>query len=243
MEGVGTLASPDGPPREFNGHYYQWVAAEHHYAYNEFSVGIDWHAAQLDAAGRCYKGQRGYLATIDSANEQAFIQTLIPTITYNKHYFVGWVGGSDVNQEGDWRWADGPDRGVAFYNGDGSSGHAVPTGGYTNWYCEQDTDWNYCEPNNSNNQDCMHLYGDGYWNGAWNDGHTHAHAPTQTHAHTHTHIQTSTAVSKQRDISVNTGPIESGVCLLVLAIWLLCYQQFGKIGDSSTCLPRGLALG
>ena len=91
-------------------------------------------------------------------------KTLIPDIDYNLHYFVGWVGGSDVNQEGDWRWADGPDRGTQFYSGSGTSGHAVPTGGYTNWYCHQDSDWDYCEPNNANNQDCMHIYGDGTWN-------------------------------------------------------------------------------
>ena len=54
---------------------------------------------QLDAFGRCYKGQRGYLATITSAEEQEFISSLIPDVSY-PYYFVGWLGGSDRSNEG-----------------------------------------------------------------------------------------------------------------------------------------------
>eukprot|EP00622_Pseudochattonella_farcimen_P005983 FR741709.1.p2 GENE.FR741709.1~~FR741709.1.p2 ORF type:complete len:194 (+),score=10.32 FR741709.1:29-583(+) len=166
MQGVGTLESPGGEPKYFNttGHYYQWVESKYHYSYTEFSIGINWQTAQLDAFGRCYKGQRGYLATITSAEEQEFISSLIPDVSY-PYYFVGWLGGSDRSNEGEWLWTGGPEKGQYFWSGGPSNGDGQTVGtSYENWYCYQDTQFPYCEPNESNNQDCLHMYGDGRWN-------------------------------------------------------------------------------
>lgn len=153
----------DGPPVEFNGHYYQWVPAPYHYTENEFDVGLLWKDAERDAASRCHLGLRGYLATITSQAEQDVITDLVPPLAYSNYYFIGWLGAADRADEGTWTWTDGPDKDLQFWSGNGDTGQAV-NGAYNNWYCHLNSNWDYCEPNNANNQDCMHAYGDGSWN-------------------------------------------------------------------------------
>ncbi len=117
-----------------NGHYYQIVA---------FSG--DWASARADAATR-----GGHLATITSAEEQTFINTLMgPTA-------VGWLGGSDEAVEGDWRWVDGPETGQQFWTG-ATSGSTVG-GSYANW------NTNAGGQPNAGAEDALHTFGDGTWN-------------------------------------------------------------------------------
>ena len=72
-----------------------------------------------------YFGRKGYLTTITSAVEAAFVGEQSP--------FTGWIGGTDNEaygtSEGRWIWATGPELGTVFWNGEvnGSS----PT--YANW--------------------------------------------------------------------------------------------------------------
>ena len=72
-----------------------------------------------------YFGRQGYLTTITSAVEAAFVGEQSPK--------VGWIGGTDNDAfgttEGRWIWATGPELGTVFWNGEvnGSS----PT--YANW--------------------------------------------------------------------------------------------------------------
>lgn len=83
-----------------------------------------------------YYGRQGYLTTIISTVEAAFVGEQSP--------FTGWIGGTDNEvygtTEGRWVWATGPEQGTVFWNGEvnGSS----PT--YANWSVNPQSP----EPNN-----------------------------------------------------------------------------------------------
>ena len=115
-----------------NGHFYEFIDAR-----------TSWTAARTAAQASSHLGQQGYLATITSAGEQAFLLGLASD---------GWLGGTDQTVEGEWRWADGPEAGNLFWTG-GPGGTAS---GFASW--------NAGEPNNSGNEDYVHLQG-----GRWND--------------------------------------------------------------------------
>lgn len=91
-------------------------------------------------------GVTGHLANITSAAENAIIHAISPA--------NAWLGGSDATVEGDWRWLDGAEAGQAFWSG-GPGGSAVG-GMYENW--------GGGEPNNSGNEDYVHMRADGFWN-------------------------------------------------------------------------------
>ena len=89
---------------------------------------------------------QGYLVTITSAGEQAFLDA---------NYQVGyWVAGTDEGSEGVWRWAAGPESGQIFWN------LGVVPGMYSNW--------NAGEPNNLGGE--HYLQDNLFPNGSnWND--------------------------------------------------------------------------
>lgn len=119
-----------------NGHWYEWVASP--------TSGNTWTQARGNALASTHMGMGGYLATVTSAAENAFLGTL--------GFTDGWLGGSDQGTEGTWLWMDGPEAGNVFWTG-GPGGS--PTG-YASW--------NGGEPNNQNNEDFLHRAG-----GLWND--------------------------------------------------------------------------
>lgn len=123
-----------------NGHLYQIITTP-----------LTWVAAQPDAAGRSKYGAQGYLATITSANENAFVAERLTQ--------TGWIGASDAAVEGDWKWVTGPETGTSFWSGSHSGNGGVPVGG-------QYSNWNSGEPNNSSDEDCAQFLsgGTGYWN-------------------------------------------------------------------------------
>ncbi|MBT5457219.1 MAG: PEP-CTERM sorting domain-containing protein [Rhodospirillaceae bacterium] len=129
-------ASANAAPIFFagNGHYYEHIATT-----------TTWTAARTAALGMTHLGQSGYLATITSAAENMFLATML---TSND----GWIGGTDQAAEGDWKWADGPEAGVTFWNG--AAGGSSPTF----------ASWNFGEPNDVNGEDYAHLQ-----IGLWND--------------------------------------------------------------------------
>ena len=123
-----------------NGHWYGNVAG-----------GLSWDDAKLAAAAKTLPNTtgRGYLATITSAEENTFLNDNFSATPL--------IGGSDAVTEGDWYWADGPEAGTKFF----SNGAAVG-GSYTNWGAG--------EPNNSGNEDYLHLWGGDTWNDIAGDG-------------------------------------------------------------------------
>ncbi len=82
-----------------NGHYYELVE----------QLDITWPAARADAAARTHLGLRGYLACIADADENAFVDALVPFATKPV-----WIGGYQVDgdvdsaePDGGWRWVTG----------------------------------------------------------------------------------------------------------------------------------------
>ncbi|MFN3968054.1 T9SS type B sorting domain-containing protein [Flavobacterium sp.] len=123
-----------------NGHYYLYVP----------NLGITWSAARIAAQNSTYYGLQGYLATITSAEEAQ--------ISGEQTTGAGWIGGSDEQTEGIWRWMTGPEIGTIFWNGNST--------GFTNNYAF----WNTAEPNNAGDEDYAHITAPGVGIlGSWND--------------------------------------------------------------------------
>ncbi len=111
---------------------------EHHYKFIP-SAGITWHAAKSAAEGLIdpVTGERGYLATITSAEENNFV-----TVTLSGE---GWLGGSDNDSEGTWLWVTGPEAGnlIDSY--------------YTNYSGGEPNNW-------GGDEDYLHMFVGGKWN-------------------------------------------------------------------------------
>lgn len=116
-----------------NGHYYEFISA---------ATGFD--QALAAAAGSSFNGQQGYLATVTSADEQAFI---FGSVTSS----ATWFSGSDREIEGTWKWLAGPEAGTIFWQNGATLTYANWSGG---------------EPNDAGGEDVLW----GNWSGsAWND--------------------------------------------------------------------------
>jgi gliding motility-associated-like protein len=113
-----------------NGHYYQYIA----------NLGITWNDAKIAAQTNFYYGIQGYLVTITAADEAQ--------IGGEQASGAGWIGGSDEQTEGIWKWMTGPEVGTNMIF----------------------TFWNTNEPNNLGEEDYAHITAPGVGiTGAWND--------------------------------------------------------------------------
>lgn len=123
-----------------NGHYYLFIP----------NIGIKWSDAKIAAQNSTYYGLQGYLATITSAEEAQ--------IAGEQTTGAGWIGGSDADAEGTWKWMTGPESGTVFWQGNF-------TGFTTNFAF-----WNTGEPNNTVDEDYAHVTAPGVGiRGSWND--------------------------------------------------------------------------
>ena len=138
--GPKTVVFALGSNLEYGGHYYEYVSN---------GGNITWTAAKTAAEARTFYGRTGYLATITSAEENAFLTQKLAA--------DAWIGASDATAEGAWHWVTGPEAGTQFSSGSSSFG-----GEYCNW--------NSGEPNNSGaGEDYAEIYCSGGTAGKWND--------------------------------------------------------------------------
>ncbi|MBU3821688.1 T9SS type B sorting domain-containing protein [Flavobacteriaceae bacterium XHP0103] len=122
------------------GHYYEYVA----------SSGISWSDAKIAAENRSYFGLQGYLATILTQDEAQ--------LSGEQAAGVGWLGGTDEETEGVWKWVTGPEAGTVFWNG-------LANGSTPNY-----ANWNTGEPNQfGGNEDYVHVTFNVGVPGSWND--------------------------------------------------------------------------
>jgi hypothetical protein len=122
-----------------NGHFYRPIAS-----------GATYPNAKLLSSQQTFKGQQGYLVTITSADEDAFIFNNVPQSQI-------WFALTDEASEGQWRIDAGPENGTLIKTSNGQFSGNIQ-GQYNNWAPG--------EPNNSGNED----YAVTKWNGSqWND--------------------------------------------------------------------------
>lgn len=136
------------------GHYYFYVA----------SVGITWTQARDAAEAQDYFGLQGYLATITTQEESQLAGA--------QSSGAGWIGGSDEETEGTWKWMTGPEAGQTFWQG--VSNGSAPNGMFAFW--------NTNEPNNFGQEHYAHVTDPtigvlGSWNDLGNSGDTDVNSP------------------------------------------------------------------
>lgn len=122
------------------GHYYQFISAP----------GISWSQAKIEAENSTYYGLQGYLVTIMAEDEAQ--------LSGEQAAGNGWIGGTDEESEGVWKWVTGPEAGTIFWNGG-------PNGSTPNY-----ANWNTGEPNDLEGEDYAHVTAPGIGiPGSWND--------------------------------------------------------------------------
>ena len=119
------------------GHFYQFFSAPL----------IRWDDAKAEAESKELFGLEGYLTTITSAAENTFILDRVSG--------SAWIGASDEDTEGVWRWVSGPE--------------GLELGGEGRLLSSSFTNWESGEPNNSGPEHYAHMMDWSTPPGKWND--------------------------------------------------------------------------
>jgi outer membrane protein OmpA-like peptidoglycan-associated protein len=145
---IELTSTVDAPGLAYNsptGHFYKGVVA----------AGVTY--AQADAAAKAstYQGQRGYLVTVTSSQEQDFVNSKVNAQNV-------WIGGTDSAVEGVWRWdpnGGSPEAGDAFWRASCTTSTTSSTCAATTSYSSAGSlvtddginyaNWCNSEPNNS----------------------------------------------------------------------------------------------
>jgi hypothetical protein len=124
-----------------NGHFYRPI-----------STGTTYTGARAASLLTTFKGQTGYLVTITSASENAFIFANVPQANI-------WFAATDEVRDGTWVIDAGPEKGTVMKTSNGQTAGNIP-GVYNNWAPG--------EPNGNNGSE---NYAVTNWNGqsTWND--------------------------------------------------------------------------
>jgi hypothetical protein len=130
------------------GYYYNGVNG---HFYRPITTGATYTNARAASLLTTFKGQTGYLVTITSADEDAFIFNNVPQSSI-------WFALTDEVEEARWTIDAGPEKGTLIKINNGQTNGNIP-GQYNNWAPG--------EPNNSGNED----YAVTKWGGGsqWND--------------------------------------------------------------------------
>lgn len=154
---VVTLTTNSGSIVYFSGtgHYYEYVATS----------GLTWTQARDAAAARTYQGQTGYLATVASAEENAFVAA--------KCDGNGWMGASDDGHDKQWYWVTGPEAGTKFCQQNaytsvfaGVGVEYTVSGWYQNFASGEPNDWKSGGNGTADGENYLHMYSN---DGTWND--------------------------------------------------------------------------
>jgi hypothetical protein len=130
------------------GYYYNPING---HFYLPITPGASYTAARAAALLTTFKGQTGYLLTLTSADEDAFIQANVPQSNI-------WFAATDEVKDGTWVIDAGPEKGTVMKTQNGQFAGNVP-GVYNNWAPG--------EPNGANGSE---NYAVTKWNGnQWND--------------------------------------------------------------------------
>jgi hypothetical protein len=152
---AGVAADAGAQPVQWagNGHFYEFVPVA-----PAGGFGVRWDDARAAALARRYQGRPGYLVTISSAGESAFLSAQFAT---NQTFAGAWTGGYEPGNDGHWFWADGPEAGHEYWNNNTRT--AFPF-----------ANWGGIEPNNLGvEENYMAFYMgpefQGFGRGAWYD--------------------------------------------------------------------------
>jgi len=100
-----------------------WVDSQgQRHIYESLSGKWTWTQARDMAAARTWRDNNGYLATIMSPEENRCVHQLFVKSVKNENWpgtngwyaSRRWLGGSDADSEGTWKWQTGPEQGMQF---------------------------------------------------------------------------------------------------------------------------------
>jgi len=154
-----------------------WVDSQgQRHVYESLSGSWTWTQARDMAAARTWRENNGYLATIMSPEENRCVHQLFMKSTTNEQwpgltngwYPRRWLGGSDAESEGTWKWQTGPEQGTQFR--ENVAGADYIQSGYSQFQtlsdackpdCASQPNWDYLQ--------MMFPYGTYVQRSSWND--------------------------------------------------------------------------